>query len=129
MYPLVEQTTQFIPEDKPRYLMGVGTPRDLNTCIRQGIDMFDCVLPTRLARHGAFFSDNGRQNIKRAEFEFSKEPLEPTCDCYACRNYSKAYIRHLWRNQEMLGMTLMSIHNIKYLINLVTKIRNEILEE
>lgn len=129
MYPLVEHTTSFIPEHKPRYLMGVGTPEDLTTCIKLGIDMFDCVLPTRLARHGAFFSDFGRKSIKKPEYEFDQEPLEPTCDCYACQNYSKAYIRHLWRNQELLGMTLMSIHNIKYLINLVTKIRNNILEE
>lgn len=129
MYPLVEYTAGLIPENKPRYLMGVGTPEDLTTCINYGIDMFDCVLPTRLARHGAFFTDQGRKSIKRPENEFEKGPLEETCDCYACRNYSKAYIRHLWRNQELLGMTLMSIHNIKYLINLVTKIRNNILEE
>jgi queuine tRNA-ribosyltransferase len=129
MYPLVQDTVKLIPEDSPRYLMGVGTPEDLNACIDYGIDMFDCVLPTRLARHGAFFATDGRKNIKNKQYELSKEPLDDCCTCYTCRNYSKSYVRHLFRSNELLGATLMSIHNIYYLINLVNEKRKKILEE
>ena len=127
MQDLVASTAQLLPETKPRYLMGVGAPEDLDYAIDQGIDMFDCVLPTRVARHGGVFSSEGDYSIKKKQYQQDNTPLDPLCDCYTCRNYSKAYVRHLWRNKELTAMTLLSIHNIRYLVNLVERKKVEIL--
>ena len=129
MNHFVEFTTPLLPTDKPRYLMGVGTPEDLLDGIKRGIDMFDCVLPTRNARHGSFFTPNGKKNIKNKEFYEDKKPLVEDCNCFTCRNHSRAYIRHLWRCGESTASTLLSIHNIKYLVDFSQKCRQAILED
>ena len=125
----VELTAPLLPRLKPRYLMGVGTPEDLLDGILRGIDMFDCVLPTRNARHGSFFTHNGRKIIKNKEFERDASPLDENCCCYACRNHTKAYIRHLYRAGEATAAILLSIHNIQFLIDLVKEARKAILED
>jgi len=124
-----EFTAPLLPHNKPRYLMGVGTPEDLLDGIRRGIDMFDCVLPTRNARHGSFFTHEGKKIIKNKIFEADPSPLDDICDCYACKNHSKAYIRHLFRTQEATAAVLMSIHNIKFLLNFAKSCRNAILND
>lgn len=121
-------TAPLLPENKPRYLMGVGTPWDIAYAIRCGVDMFDCVLPTRLARHGAAFSGEGRVSLRNARFVEDFQPLEPGCDCYTCSNYSRAYLSHLTRIKEMTGATLLSIHNITYLLKQAIACREAILE-
>ena len=126
---IVEFTVPFLPERKPRYLMGVGTPEDLLEGVKRGIDMFDCVMPTRLARHGSFFTGMGRANIKNKKFEEDFSPLDPNCSCYACQNHTKAYIRHLFRQNEATAAILMSIHNIQYLVSLMQETRKAILED
>lgn len=126
---IVEVTAPLLPKNKPRYLMGVGTPEDLLDGVLRGVDMFDCVLPTRNARHGSFFTYNGRKIIKNKEFECDAMPLEPQCSCYTCQNHTRAYIRHLYRAQEATAATLLSIHNIHFLIELMTKIRASILDD
>lgn len=125
----VEYTAPLLPNNKPRYLMGVGTPEDLLDGIKRGIDMFDCVLPTRNARHGSFFTWNGKKNIKNKEFYDDSKPLVEGCNCYACRNHSRAYIRHLWRCGEATAATLLSMHNIKFLVDFSQKCRQAILED
>ncbi len=129
MNKFVEFTAPLLPKDKPRYLMGVGTPEDLLDGIKRGIDMFDCVLPTRNARHGSFFTWDGKRNIKNKQYEDDKGPLVEGCDCYACKNHSRAYIRHLWKCQESTASTLLSIHNIHFLINFAKLCRKAILED
>ena len=126
---IVEITAPLLPKDKPRYLMGVGTPEDLLDGIFRGIDMFDCVLPTRNARHGSFFTYEGRKIIKNKEFEKDSEPLDKNCNCYACKNHSRAYIRHLYRCDEATAAILMSIHNIQFLIDFVQNARKAILKD
>lgn len=126
---IVEFTAPLLPQNKPRYLMGVGTPEDLLDGVLRGIDMFDCVLPTRNARHGSFFTDEGRKNIKTKVFEEDFSPLQEGCTCYACQNHTKAYIRHLFRQKEANSAILMSIHNIHYLVNLMEQARQAILED
>lgn len=121
-------TAPLLPFDKPRYLMGVGTPVDLINGISYGVDMFDCVLPTRNARHGTFFTYQGNKCIKNKQFERDFSPLDENCDCYACKNHTKAYIRHLYKTQEATASTLMSIHNIHFLLKLVKDLRKSILE-
>lgn len=123
-----EFTAPLLPKDKPRYLMGVGTPEDLLDGIKNGIDMFDCVLPTRNARHGSFFTPEGKRNIKNKEFYDDNRPLVEGCNCYACRNHSRAYIRHLWRCGESTAATLLSIHNIQFLVEFSQKCRQAIIE-
>ena len=118
-----------LPEDKPRYLMGVGSPGAILDAIERGVDMFDCVLPTRIARHGTAMTSHGRIIIKNKEYERDFTPLDDNCDCYCCRNYTKAYLRHLFKANEMLGHRLMSIHNISFLVNLTTKAREAIKED
>ena len=118
-----------LPEDKPRYLMGVGSPGAILDAIERGVDMFDCVLPTRIARHGTAMTSHGRVIIKNKEYERDFTPLDDNCDCYCCRNYTKAYLRHLFKANEMLGHRLMSIHNIQFLVNLTTKAREAIKED
>ncbi len=124
---IVEYTAPLLPEDKPRYLMGVGTPEDLLDAIRRGVDMFDCVMPTRIGRHGSFFHSEGRKIIKNAEYTEDFGPLEEGCRCYACTHHSRAYIRHLFRQQEWTAATLLSIHNITFLIDTVARAREAIL--
>jgi queuine tRNA-ribosyltransferase len=126
---IVEITAPLLPENKPRYLMGVGTPEDLLDGVLRGIDMFDCVMPTRIARHGSFFTPTGRGVIKNKEFEEDFSPLVEGCECFACKNHTKAYIRHLFRVKEATASILMTIHNIHYLINLMNKAREAILED
>lgn len=125
---ITQITAPLLPENKPRYLMGVGTPVDLIEGIKSGIDMFDCVLPTRNARHGTFFSYEGNKIIKNKQYEYDFRPLDEKCDCYACKNHTRAYIRHLYKTQEATAATLLSIHNIHFLINLTKNIRKSIID-
>ena len=129
MNHFVEFTAPLLPPEKPRYLMGVGTPEDVLDGIKRGVDMFDCVLPTRNARHGSFFTYQGKKNIKNAQFADDKLPLDDNCNCYACQNHSKAYIRHLYRCGESTAQTLLSIHNLHFLIDFSQKCREAILED
>ncbi len=124
---VVLYTAPLLPEHKPRYLMGVGTPWDIAYAIRCGIDMFDCVLPTRLARHGAAFTSNGRVSLRNACFIEDFQPLEPGCECYTCTNHTRAYLSHLVRMKEMAAATLLSIHNIVYLHKKTRECRQAIL--
>ena len=126
MYKMIDYAIKYLPEDKPRYLMGVGDPIDIIEGVSRGVDMFDCVLPTRIARHGNAFTRNGKINIKNAKYKEDFTPLEENCDCYTCKNYSKAYIRHLIVCNEMLGGRLLSIHNIRFLIRLTEELREAI---
>ncbi|MDJ1183628.1 tRNA guanosine(34) transglycosylase Tgt [Roseofilum sp. BLCC_M143] len=124
---IVKVTAPLLPDNKPRYLMGVGTYREMVRAIASGIDVFDCVIPTRLARHGAVFVRGERWNIKNARFRNDLAPLDETCPCYTCQNFSRAYLGHLWRCQELLVYTLLSIHNITELIRFTQRIREAIL--
>ncbi|MCL2474901.1 MAG: tRNA guanosine(34) transglycosylase Tgt [Chloroflexi bacterium] len=123
MYGMLEETTPFLPPDKARYLMGVGAPEDIVAGVARGIDVFDCVLPTRVARNGALFTDEGRKNIRRAQYIKMDDSFDPNCDCYTCRNFSAAYLNHLFRSDELLGMRLASIHNVAFLWRLIKNIR------
>ena len=123
MYKMIDDAIKYLPLDKPRYLMGVGDPIDLLEGIDRGIDMFDCVLPTRIARHGNAFTHTGKINIKNAKYKEDFTPLEDGCDCYTCKNYTKAYVRHLIVSNESLGGRLLSIHNIRFLIKLMEDAR------
>lgn len=126
MYRMIDYAIPYLPEDKPRYLMGVGDPIDILEGIERGIDMFDCVLPTRIARHGNAFTRTGKINIKNAQYKEDFTPLEDSCDCYSCKHYTKSYIRHLIVCDESLGGRLLSIHNIRFLIKLTEEIRESI---
>jgi len=128
MYRMVDYAIKYLPTDKPRYLMGVGDPVDIIEGVIRGIDMFDCVLPTRIARHGNAFTKKGKINIKNAKFKEDFTPIDNTCDCYACKNYTRAYIRHLITCDESLGGRLLSIHNIRFLIKLTEELRIAIKE-
>ena len=123
---MLRYTTPLMPKDKPRYLMGVGTPDYLIEAALAGIDMCDCVLPTRIARHGTALTSNGKIVVRNSEFTKDFTPLDPECNCYACKNYTRAYIHHLVKTNEILGIRLLSIHNIKFLTNLMDKVRIEI---
>ena len=125
-YQMIEDAVRYLPTNKPRYLMGVGSIDYILTGIENGIDMFDCVLPTRLARHGALMTSTGRINIQRAQYKEDFTPLDPECDCYTCRNYTKSYLHHLHRVGEEFGKTLNSIHNIRFLIRLTELAREAI---
>lgn len=124
---IVAYTTPLLPKDKPRYLMGVGTPWDIVYAIKCGIDMFDCVSPTRLARHGAAFTHAGRISIKNSPHQRDFSPLDPLCTCYVCKSYTRAYLSHLVRQSEMAGAILLSIHNVHFLINQAQECRQAIL--
>jgi queuine tRNA-ribosyltransferase len=117
-----------MPENKPRYLMGVGTPEDLIENIHRGVDMFDCVMPTRNARNGTLFTNFGRVNIKKAMYKEDPLPIDEECDCYTCKNFTKAYLSHLYRAGEITYFRLASIHNINYYLTLMRKAREAILE-
>lgn len=129
MNEMLDVTVSYLPENKPRYLMGVGTPDYLFEAVERGIDMADCVLPTRNARNGSAFSKYGRINIKNAKYKEDFTPLEEDCECYACKHHTKAYIRHLIMSGEIYGGYLLSYHNIYFLLNLMEKIRQSILED
>ena len=127
MYPMVETVAQVLPEDRPRYLMGVGTPRDLRECVARGVDMFDCVYPTRLARHGTALTSEGKANLINARFKMDMGPLDPECECPTCAQYSRAYLHHLSKCREMLGARLLTIHNVFFYLALMKQLRAEIL--
>jgi len=129
MYDTVEYTTEFMPKDKPRYLMGVGTPEDLLENIDRGVDMFDCVMPTRNARNGTLFTTFGRVNIKGAKYKEDSNPVDSSCGCYTCQNYSRAYLHHLYKTKEMTYFRLASYHNLYYYLNLMKDARKAILED
>jgi queuine tRNA-ribosyltransferase len=123
---MVEETVALLPEDKPRYLMGVGSPEDIVEAVARGCDIFDSALPTRVARNGALFSWEGRQNIRNAAFSRREEPITSDCDCYTCRNFSAAYLHHLFNCEELLAYRLATIHNLSFISNLMDKIRGAI---
>ncbi len=127
MYATTALVTDRLPADKPRYLMGVGSPEDLVEGVAQGVDLFDCALPTRVARNGALFTKYGRVNIANRRFTQQATPLEEDCDCYACRNFSAAYLRHLFRAREVLGLRLASLHNLRFILRLMADLRQAIL--
>lgn len=129
MYDVLDWTVPLLPENKPRYLMGVGSPDCLIEGAIRGIDMFDCVLPTRIARNGTVFTSKGKVVVRNAEYAEDFSPLDDECDCYACRNFSKAYIRHLFKAKEILGARLATIHNLRFLINLMADIRQAIMDD
>ncbi len=128
MYAITDEITPLLPEDKPRYLMGVGTPADIVYGVSCGIDMFDCVIPTRCARHGLLFTNSEKVVIKNARWREDNNPIDETCDCYTCKNYSRAYLRHLYIAGEILAMILNTIHNIRHYMLLMEKIRAAIRE-
>lgn len=128
MHELLPHVAPKMPANKPRYLMGVGTPMDLIIAIDSGIDMFDCVMPTRVARNGTIFTWQGKVSIKRSEYREDSSPLDPECDCYTCTNYSKAYLRHLFLSGEILGSRLNTIHNIYFYMKLMERSRQAIEE-
>lgn len=126
MYSVLEETVRHLPAHKPRYLMGVGSPEDLFECVSRGVDMFDCVLPTRIARNGALFTRRGRLNIRNARYLDDGAPVEEGCQCYTCRHFSRAYLRHLIKADELLGLRLATIHNLHFLLDLAREIRASI---
>ena len=129
MYKAIDYSIPYLPEDKVRYLMGVGEPIDIIEGVIRGVDIFDCVLPTRIARHGQAFTRGGKINLNNAKYKEDFTPIEEDCDCYACKHYTKAYIRHLLNQEEMLGGRLLSIHNIRFLIRLTEELREAIKED
>ena len=127
MYEMIEVVDDALPKTHPRYLMGVGFPEDLIEAIRRGVDLFDCVAPTRMGRNGAVFTRDGRLNIKRTEFRTDPKPLDPDCDCSACTRFTRAYLRHLFVSDELLGLRLLSLHNVHFLLSLARSARQSIL--
>ena len=128
MYETTRQVTGLLPGDKPRYLMGVGSPEDLVEAVHGGVDMCDCVLPTRVARNGALFTRHGRVNISNRRFSEWDAPLEPDCDCYACSNFTASYLWHLFKAREVLGLRLASVHNLRFVLRLMQEAREAVLE-
>jgi queuine tRNA-ribosyltransferase len=126
MYEMINYTTPLLPHDKPRYLMGIGDLTDVLEAVSAGIDMFDCVMPTRNARNGTLFTSKGRISIKREEFKTDPSPLDPDCECYTCKNYSKAYLRHLFMSKEILSMRLNTLHNLHFYLEFFRKMRDSI---
>jgi queuine tRNA-ribosyltransferase len=124
---LVELTASLLPENRPRYLMGVGAPEDILEGVARGIDIFDCALPTRVARNGALFTPKGRVNIRRAAYAKMDRPIDPSCDCYTCRHFSAAYLSHLFRSEELLALRLATIHNLRFIAKLMHNMRASIL--
>ena len=129
MLEMADVTLPVLPDNKPRYVMGVGTPEDIVELVAMGADMFDCVLPTRNARNGQFFTSFGTMNICNAKYRFDRRPVDETCDCYTCQNFSRAYLRHLYMAKELLAYRLNTLHNVFYYLDLARKIRNSILNE
>jgi queuine tRNA-ribosyltransferase len=129
MYEILDHTISFLPQEKPRYLMGVGSPDCLVEGVARGVDMFDCVLPTRIARNGSVLTRRGKLVVRNAQYARDFTPLDPDCDCYACRNYTRAYIRHLIKAGEVLGIRLTTMHNLRFIFNLMEEIKEAIREE
>ncbi len=129
MYEVLDYLTPIMPQDKPRYLMGVGAPENIIEGVKRGVDMFDCVLPTRIARNGTVMTSFGKLVVKNAAYKEDFTALDPECDCYTCKNYTRAYIRHLLKADEIFGLRLTSIHNLHFLLNLTKGIRKAILED
>jgi queuine tRNA-ribosyltransferase len=129
MYQMIEETIPYMPANKPRYLMGVGTPDYLIEGAIRGLDMFDCVLPTRIGRNGTVMTSHGRLIVRDAKYAEDFTPMDPECDCYACKNFTRAYIRHLLKCDEILALNLTSLHNLKFLLDLMAKIRQSIMED
>ncbi len=127
-YSIVAETAKLLPQDKPRYLMGVGSPEDLVEGVSRGIDLFDSALPTRIARNGGIFTHSGRIIIRNSHFKDRDEPLDEGCDCYTCRNFSAAYLNHLFRCKELLAYRLATIHNLRFILRLVAQMRQRILD-
>jgi len=128
MLNILATVTPLLPQEKPRYLMGVGTPQDLIEGVARGIDMFDCVLPTRIARHGTVFTRDGQLVVRNATYARDWRPLDPECDCYVCRKYTRGYIRHLIKTNEILGMRLTTWHNLHHILDLAQQVREAILK-
>ena len=128
MYELVNLCNQYLPPGKPRYLMGVGSPEDLIEGVASGVDMFDCVMPTRVARNGSLYTRSGRINITNQKFKSLDAPIDDECECMLCANYSTAYIHHLFKAKELLALRLASIHNLTFMANLMKEIRQSITE-
>jgi len=126
MFEMLEAVEKILPEDKPRHLMGVGFPSDILGAVERGVDLFDCVIPTRLARHGSFLSWEGKVNIRLAKFERDFTPIDPKCDCYTCKNFTKAYLRHLFWAREITAMHLLTIHNLRFYQRMLERVRGEI---
>ncbi len=129
MHSMIDETVPNLPEDKPRYLMGVGSPEDLVKCVAQGVDMFDSALPTRLGRNGALFTQKCRVSIGNSHFKGEVGPVDHECDCYTCRNFSAAYLHHLFKCQELLAYRLATIHNLRFIVRLMEQIRQSILDD
>ncbi|MFH2138789.1 MAG: tRNA guanosine(34) transglycosylase Tgt [Candidatus Omnitrophota bacterium] len=129
IYKIISFTVPLLPENKPRYIMGMGTPEDILESITHGADMFDCIIPTRYGRTGVAFTSMGKINLKNAKFTEDMAPIDSECDCYTCRNFSRAYMRHLFYAREMLGPILLSLHNVHFYINLMKKVRKAIKED
>jgi queuine tRNA-ribosyltransferase len=129
MYEMADHTLPLLPKYKPRYIMGVGTPEDLVELTGMGCDMFDCVMPSRNARNGQLFTSRGTLNISNAKFRLDKEPIDTNCNCYTCRNYSRSYLRHLYKSREILAYRLNTIHNLYYYLDLMEKMREAIKQE
>ena len=127
MYDIVEQVSTILPRERPRYLMGVGSPEDLVEGVARGMDIFDCALPTRVARNGALFTASGRVDITHSRFQKQSEPIDEGCDCYTCGNFSAAYLRHLFKGNELLGLRLATIHNLRWVFRLMEEIRASII--
>jgi len=128
-YEMVEYTCGLLPKDRPRYLMGMGTPEDLVEGVMRGVDMFDCVLPTRCARTGELFTPFGKMNIKNARYSRDPSPIDPDCTCYTCRNFSRAYLRHLFLSRELLAYWLNTVHNLHYYLELMREVRRALAED
>jgi queuine tRNA-ribosyltransferase len=128
MHGILEQLDPILPRNRPRYLMGVGFPDDLVEGIARGVDLFDCVAPTRNGRHGSAWTMAGRVNVRKAVNRLADRPLDPTCDCETCRRFSRAYLRHLFVAEEILGLRLVSLHNIRFLVRTAEQARSAIVE-
>ena len=129
MYDIAAYTAELLPKDKPRYLMGVGKPEDLTQCSAMGIDMFDCVMPSRNARNGSLFTSHGKVNIRNLQYKADNSPLDPDCNCYTCKNYSRAYLRHLFVADEIFAMRLNTLHNVAFYQNWMKRVRQAIDED
>jgi len=129
MYEMADHTLPLLPAHKPRYIMGVGTPEDLVELVGMGCDMFDCVMPSRNARNGQLFTSRGTMNISNARFRFDRGPIDEACGCYTCQNYSRAYLRHLYKSRELLAYRLNTIHNLYYYLDLMENIRQAIRQD
>jgi queuine tRNA-ribosyltransferase len=125
-WEIVNETIPLLPKDKPRYVMGVGTPEEIVKYVSLGVDMMDCVLPTRAARHGLLFTSEGKLNIKNARYALDEAPLDPNCRCKVCERYSRAYLRHLYASNEVLAQVLNTVHNLAYYLDTMRRVRQSI---